>query len=374
MCPSLKMQTHYATLGLAPNAPREVIRAAYQALALTYHPDKALELAAAERAARASAFSNLQEAFDVLNNQDRKAAYDAGLARSESKINDEVSAFNHHAQPMLTIREQNTSMRARARQQLQHWKLLRKKRHGAEACLSVADLERLMEIWTDLESENATDPPMKAQCAIFAHEYLVDINNRERDHEESSEKASRSGPTPVTPTTPVAVDHRPMAPHAPTKSTTAVPAPSPEPSDMTARYTRSDISPMPTPFSRLKARAEERKRAEEKRAEEAEARAGARKERKSQIKAAKQTQLDAKAAFVRAEKERQRVMAEDRARVKAEHIAKVRAKVRGAPIGMNTVDGDDDDDDDFVASGVREDPLSREIDASVEGVQGGLKL
>ena len=79
-------------------------------------------------------------------------------------------------------------------------------------------------------------------------------------------------------------------------------------------------------------------------------------------------QLEEKAAFVRAEKEKQKAMAEDRARLEAEHISKVRAKVRGAPIGIDTVD------DDFIVSGVQEELLSHGIDASNEGMQGEPKL
>ena len=366
--PKMKTQTHYATLGLAPNAPQEVVCAAYKALALTYHPDKTLELAAVERAARATVFSNLQEAFGVLKNQNHKAAYDAELARKDSEIVDEVFAFHHHAQSTLTIQEQNSSMRARARQQLQHWKVLREKRQEAEACWSMAELESLVKIWGDLENENAADPPMKARCAILSHEYLMEIDRRERDHGESLEKASTPGHTIVTLTTPVAVAHRPVTPSASTKSTTVVPAQSPNTPDVAARCTCSDISSTVTPFSRLNARAAERKRAEEKRAEEAKARAEARKGRKAQIEAVKQAQLEEKAAFVRAENERQKALAEEQARAKAEHIAKVRAKVRGAPFSINTVD------DDFVASGVQEDSLSHGVDASDKGVQEDFKL
>ena len=366
--PNMKTQTRYAKLGLAPNAPREVILAAYKALALKYHPEKTLELTAAGRAAHATAFSDLQEAFDVLNDDVRKTAYDAALARDESEVVDEVSAFQYHTQPMLTMQERYSSVRARARQQLEHWRVLREKRQVAEVCLSVADLESLVKVWEDLENENTADPPMKARCAILAHEYSVEIDTRRRNHEGSLEKASRSGRTPILLTTPVAVNHHPVTTNAPTESTTAVPAPSPKTSDVAARCTHSDISLTPTPFSRLKARADERKRAEEKRAEEAKARAKARKGRKAQIEVAKQIQLGEKAAFVRAEKEKQKAMAEDRARLEAEHIAKVRAKVRGAPIGIDTVD------DDFIVSGVQEELLSHGIDASNEGMQGEPKL
>jgi hypothetical protein len=54
--------------------------------------------------------------------------------------------------------------------------------------------------------------------------------------------------------------------------------------------------------------------------------------------------------------------------LKAEHIAKVRAKVRGAPMGITEVGVD------FVASGEQEGSLSHRLGASDEGMQRDFKL
>ena len=62
---------HYATLGVAPHSPREVIRAAYLQLMRRYHPDKN---PSAEAAARARAIT---AAYAVLGVAEERAKYDA---------------------------------------------------------------------------------------------------------------------------------------------------------------------------------------------------------------------------------------------------------------------------------------------------------
>lgn len=165
----MKTQTHYATLGLAPTATPEVIRAAYKALALMYSPDETSLLAAAEGVARAAVFDKIQEAFAVLENQSERSVYDAELARNDGEVIDEASAFNHPPRSTLEdcttapmIEEQKNSMRARVREQIKYWRVLREKRHEAESRLSVAGLKSLMEIWEYAGLENAADSVMKA--------------------------------------------------------------------------------------------------------------------------------------------------------------------------------------------------------------------
>lgn len=62
---------HYATLGVAPNSPRELIRAAYLQLMRRYHPDKN---PSAEAAARVRAIT---AAYAVLSVAEERAKYDA---------------------------------------------------------------------------------------------------------------------------------------------------------------------------------------------------------------------------------------------------------------------------------------------------------
>jgi hypothetical protein len=66
------MIDYYATLGVTPEAPPEVIKAAYRALAQKHHPDRnGSDSAANEQTAR------INDAFRVLSDPDSRAAYDA---------------------------------------------------------------------------------------------------------------------------------------------------------------------------------------------------------------------------------------------------------------------------------------------------------
>ena len=71
--PSSKRKTLYDVLGVAVNAPRADIKAAYHALALRLHPDKCASPTANER------FKAVQEAYATLGDRSRRAAYDASL-------------------------------------------------------------------------------------------------------------------------------------------------------------------------------------------------------------------------------------------------------------------------------------------------------
>lgn len=66
--------SHYAVLKLAPDAPAEVIRAAYRALAARHHPDRCdAEPGAVSRMQR------VNEAYRVLSDPRLRAAHDAAL-------------------------------------------------------------------------------------------------------------------------------------------------------------------------------------------------------------------------------------------------------------------------------------------------------
>ncbi|EDU40669.1 predicted protein [Pyrenophora tritici-repentis Pt-1C-BFP] len=223
-------------------------------------------------------------------------------------------------------------MIAQTRQQLDHVRMKRKKRHEDEASLNIAELNSLVRIWLELADENANDPVMKAHCHIRAYEYQEKIQVREQEHEhwlENLSKPKSTSATPVKPTTPTNQGHRLITPDAPSKSATIAP--------ISAQALRSETRPSPTPSSRTNLRAANRKRAEGKRAEEAQTRAVARREKKAQIEAAKQAKMEERVALVRAEKERQRAKVQEQARLDAERIAKARAKVRAAPIGASDV-------------------------------------
>jgi len=71
------MHTHYDNLKVARGAPAEVIKAAYRALSQRYHPDRNAS-PDAERVMRL-----LNEAYAVLGDAARRAAYDEELGRHE---------------------------------------------------------------------------------------------------------------------------------------------------------------------------------------------------------------------------------------------------------------------------------------------------
>jgi curved DNA-binding protein CbpA len=68
-------QDHYATLGVLPTSDDVVIKGAYKALMLKYHPDTSQ---VPDAAARAMA---INEAYATLGNAERRAAYDAKRSR-----------------------------------------------------------------------------------------------------------------------------------------------------------------------------------------------------------------------------------------------------------------------------------------------------
>jgi len=66
----MEYKDYYATLGLSKGAKDEDIKRAYRKLARKYHPDVSKEANAEEK------FKNLQEAYEVLKDSQKRAAYD----------------------------------------------------------------------------------------------------------------------------------------------------------------------------------------------------------------------------------------------------------------------------------------------------------
>lgn len=84
--------THYDVLGVTADAPDAVIRAAFRARMRTAHPDAGGDPATAAR---------LTEAFDVLSDLDRRAAYDAQLrsASASEPSAEPRAAWHEPAEP-----------------------------------------------------------------------------------------------------------------------------------------------------------------------------------------------------------------------------------------------------------------------------------
>src|SRR5207247_6072926 len=64
---------YYALLGVARDAGEADIKKAYRRLAMQYHPDR---VAAAEKTAAEEKFKEITEAYEVLRDPDKRAAYD----------------------------------------------------------------------------------------------------------------------------------------------------------------------------------------------------------------------------------------------------------------------------------------------------------
>jgi len=73
-------QDHYDELGVTPDAPEEVIRAAYRALAAKYHPDRNSGDPGAELKLK-----RLNAAFQVLGDPGRRKQYDELARRPDAR-------------------------------------------------------------------------------------------------------------------------------------------------------------------------------------------------------------------------------------------------------------------------------------------------
>jgi hypothetical protein len=71
--------THYEVLGVAPDAPAGEVRAAFVSLARRHHPDYFASSAAAVRADAEQRMRAINEAWTVLSDPGRRAAYDRQL-------------------------------------------------------------------------------------------------------------------------------------------------------------------------------------------------------------------------------------------------------------------------------------------------------
>ena len=76
------MGTHYDTLGVAKTASSAEIRKAYLRRARALHPDRQLDSPEAQQTQTAQAMRQVNSAWDVLSNADKKATYDRQLKSS----------------------------------------------------------------------------------------------------------------------------------------------------------------------------------------------------------------------------------------------------------------------------------------------------
>ncbi|MBI4228530.1 MAG: DnaJ domain-containing protein, partial [Deltaproteobacteria bacterium] len=83
---------YYEVLGLSRSASQEEIKKAYKKLAFEYHPDRNPGNASAE-----SKFKEINEAYQILSNPNKRAQYDSfGHMSSEGIFTDADFGFNFH--------------------------------------------------------------------------------------------------------------------------------------------------------------------------------------------------------------------------------------------------------------------------------------
>lgn len=82
------MVNYYDILGVKSDAPQNEIKAAYRKLALKYHPDKNKDKEADEK------FKNINNAFNILSNEDKRRAYDNGTMDDGFSMNFNVDPFD----------------------------------------------------------------------------------------------------------------------------------------------------------------------------------------------------------------------------------------------------------------------------------------
>ena len=83
-CIGLESQSHYAVLGVEPDAPLDTITAAYDSLSLRYHPDRLRRLEPASRESAMRLYLRVGEAYNTLRDVNDRMRYDHALARGVS--------------------------------------------------------------------------------------------------------------------------------------------------------------------------------------------------------------------------------------------------------------------------------------------------
>lgn len=304
----MEIPTHYTILGVTRTAEQSVIKAAYKALALVHHPDKTIQMSAEERAEHSAVFRGIQEAWDVLGNPTLKAAYDSELDRHGNRVNPSFSIFHRpSAVPRrrnsirITSPEEKRMWVAKIQADMAYLKAQRVKRDLEDASMDAAGLKFMLETWVamaqEYDGEALGDGFMRAHCGVQIQVYQAKLEQRKRQHTEWFEDLSRPKSPPAKPARAAPQNASASRPRAATPTGKPVPRAAPAP---TASHSAASI------------------RADEK----------ARKE------AAKQAHLDAKAAAVRAEKEKQKVKEDEITRQESARFNHARAKAGAPPLGQ----------------------------------------
>ncbi|XAR63629.1 hypothetical protein NMG60_11023644 [Bertholletia excelsa] len=85
-------RSYYSVLGVAADSSDEEIRRGYRKLAMRWHPDKWTRSPALLGEAKHK-FQQIQEAYSVLSDKDKRAMYDAGLYDPDEEVDEGFSDF-----------------------------------------------------------------------------------------------------------------------------------------------------------------------------------------------------------------------------------------------------------------------------------------
>jgi formylglycine-generating enzyme required for sulfatase activity len=95
---------YYEILDLPPTSTDEQIRTAYRILVQLHHPDRLQQVSPAVRAYAEERLKKINEAYGVLGDPERRAAYDATLRHSPSRAADAYAAAYEEPGPTATRR------------------------------------------------------------------------------------------------------------------------------------------------------------------------------------------------------------------------------------------------------------------------------
>ncbi|RKO97904.1 DnaJ-domain-containing protein [Caulochytrium protostelioides] len=88
---------YYEILGISDRGcSQNQLKKAYHKLALQYHPDKTSRLDDAERAKAEAKFRDIQEAWSVLGDEDKRARVDAGIHVDGASASGDSGMHSHH--------------------------------------------------------------------------------------------------------------------------------------------------------------------------------------------------------------------------------------------------------------------------------------
>ncbi|KAF2271309.1 DnaJ-domain-containing protein [Westerdykella ornata] len=333
----MSIQTHYEALGLDPTALMPVIKSAYKALALIYHPDNSHGLEPAQRAEHAAKFRAIQEAYDVLTNPALRAAYDRELQRDGNKVNLDCSTF-HHAQRsrafkqngrpsvFITTPAAKEALRTRIELQLAQIKKDRLKRDYEDASMDLAGIQITLSLWRDMAEERADDPIAYSYCLTQIQEYEHKLKVREAEQEAwlnalASPKTAASHKADST--------QKQQQTHTHLQNiASSLRNASGEKIQAESTQSRRTATKQSHETKRHLSASQKRAETEHRESEEQMRRAEARKADKARREALKKQQQEAKAAAIRAEKLKQKRKVQEAAAKEAQRIKKVREKVK----------------------------------------------